>query len=312
MAKTRFGVKAGLVAGTLLAVSAWYNPWAGLSSPASAETSQQAGKTGIDWVDGIIRVTGSGAPPNKGGAAQKRLMTKRAAQADGYRQLAEAINGVHVDSETSVKDFVTESDVIKTRVSALVKGAMPVATRNLSDGSIEVDMEAKLYGSNGLLGVVAPWENRKPGPPPTVQVPAEQSVLPTTLVASSGQDFRGLPMLVADVRYSGVIIDARGMGLEPAMSPSILDPGKGELYLARNKVDPDYVVNEGIASWYTTLEQGRGDRERVGSNPLVIKARRVSGTFRCDTELGTEQAIAVLLADRKGKVLQGARVGFVY
>jgi len=108
---------------------------------AGADVTQQLGdKASVDWTTGTIKVTGSGAPPEKGSPAQKRLMAKRAAQVDGYRQLAEAIEGVHVDSETSVKDFVTESDVIKTRVQALVKGAVVVATRNMSDGSVEVDL----------------------------------------------------------------------------------------------------------------------------------------------------------------------------
>ena len=54
--------------------------------------------------------------------AQKRLMAVRAAKADAFRQLVEIINGVHVNSETVVKDFVTESDVIKTKVEGLIKG----------------------------------------------------------------------------------------------------------------------------------------------------------------------------------------------
>lgn len=277
------------------------------------DTTQQIGKGMVDWTTGVVRVTGGGAPPEKGGMAQKRLMARRAAQADAYRQLAEVLNGVHVDSETSVKDFVTQSDTIRTSVSALVKGAMAVATRNMSDGSVEVDVETKMYGTNGLFSAVAPWENRKPGPPPTVQVPDEQgmNVLPASVLVAANGNFQGLPTLLADARPTGVILDTHGLNLEPCMSPSILDPGKGELYLGRNQIDPDYVVNVGIASYYQSIDQAKGDHERVGTNPLVVRTKKVSGPFRCDAELGSEDAIAVLLAERRNKVLKGTKVGFV-
>jgi hypothetical protein len=77
--------------------------------------------------------------------AQKKLMARRAAIVDGYRQLAEAIKGVKITSTTTVKDFVTERDEIKAEMdSFVIRGAQVVAEQFLADGTYEVEMEVKM------------------------------------------------------------------------------------------------------------------------------------------------------------------------
>ena len=107
----------------------------------------------VDWVKGKIRVTGSGAPPTNPNmpAGQKRLMALRAAQLDAYRLLGEMIDGVKVDSETIVKDFVTESDIIKTEVHSFIKGAKKVKEAYLSDGTVQIELELEMYGPQSLF-----------------------------------------------------------------------------------------------------------------------------------------------------------------
>ena len=54
--------------------------------------------------------------------AQKKLLSKRAAEADAYRKLAEAVYGLQLNSRTYVKDYVTESDEIHGQVDEFIKG----------------------------------------------------------------------------------------------------------------------------------------------------------------------------------------------
>jgi hypothetical protein len=92
-----------------------------------------------------IRAKGAGAPPTKAAnAAQARLMTERAAKVDGYRNLLEQAYGLQVTGSTTVRDFVTQSDVVRTQVDAFIRGAKVVDTRILDDGSAEVEMEITL------------------------------------------------------------------------------------------------------------------------------------------------------------------------
>jgi len=73
--------------------------------------------------------------------AQNKLLAKRAAEADCYRKLAETVYGVKLNSDTYVRDFVTESDVIRTAVDTFVKGIRLGTARYYDDGVCEVDAE---------------------------------------------------------------------------------------------------------------------------------------------------------------------------
>lgn len=73
--------------------------------------------------------------------AQNKLLAKRAAEADAYRKLAESVYGVKITSDTYVRDFVTESDEIRTAVDTFIKGIRLGKPRYYEDGVAEVDAE---------------------------------------------------------------------------------------------------------------------------------------------------------------------------
>jgi hypothetical protein len=75
------------------------------------------------------------------GEAQKKLLAKRAAEADCYRKLAERIMGLKITSQTLVRDFVAESDDIQTEVNTFIRGIRLGSPRYYDDGSCEVKGE---------------------------------------------------------------------------------------------------------------------------------------------------------------------------
>ncbi len=78
-------------------------------------------------------------------AAQRKLLAYRAARADGIRKLAEQIRGLKLSAKTTVRDFVTESDVIRTSLDAYLAGVRESGRpRYMEDGSCEVTMEITL------------------------------------------------------------------------------------------------------------------------------------------------------------------------
>jgi len=87
---------------------------------------------------------GGAVAQNPASDAQNKLLAKRAAEADCYRKLAEAVYGVQITSDTYVKDFVTESDEIKTGGEAFVKGVRLGEARYYEDGACEVDAEVSV------------------------------------------------------------------------------------------------------------------------------------------------------------------------
>lgn len=252
----------------------------------SERVMENIGTAAIDWSEGIVRVTGSGAPPDRGSLAQKRLMAERSATAEAYRQLAEAIYGIRVNSETIVRDFTVESDVIKTYVKALIKGAQKMDLRYMDDGTVEVDMIVKLYSSSGLSGALQPQKHVVPPPPVSLEANPEPG------------------------DYTGIIIDCRGLGVEPAMSPAIVSKDGGEVYLGHLPISPDFVINHGIVGYARTLSQAR-QNSRVGDKPLVIKALSASGNFKTDALIDEHDTQLLMGLEAKSKVLREAHVIFV-
>jgi hypothetical protein len=90
-----------------------------------------------DW----YMVTGSGAADESLQAGQQRLMALKAAKTDAQRQLLEAAKGVQINSSTTVRDFMAQSDVIQSRVMGVIIGSQMMGEpRYNNDGTVEVDM----------------------------------------------------------------------------------------------------------------------------------------------------------------------------
>jgi hypothetical protein len=150
--------------------------------PADAVDRTNSGA--INWTTSEVYATGVGAPPpHPANAAQARAMAERAAFVVALRNLLETVKGVRVDSESAVENFMTKSDVIRTKVDGLVKGARTVKTQYLSDGSVEVLVALSLKGE--FLNAVVPEAFGKANglftpakPAPQIPRPSQPPVVP--------------------------------------------------------------------------------------------------------------------------------------
>lgn len=89
----------------------------------------------------VITVFGQGvAPTVTASPAQAYALAKRAALADGYRQIAERIKGVHIEGQDSVKNMMLQRSSVRTSVDAMVRGANVMDT-TFKDGLCEVELE---------------------------------------------------------------------------------------------------------------------------------------------------------------------------
>lgn len=125
-------------------------------------------------VNETIDALGNSAIP--GSLGHKHVMAKRAAEMDVYRRLAERALGVQVSSDTTVKDFVVESDVAKAKLASTLKSAEITAISYNADGTASVTATLKV---GPLVRTIVRTRNAK-GQVIKVDEKAEQMVLEET------------------------------------------------------------------------------------------------------------------------------------
>lgn len=256
-----------------------------------------------NWNTNVIQVTGMGvAPPNAVSQAHSAMMARRAAVVDAYRQLAEVVNGVQVDSETTVEQMILTSDIVKTRISAVIKGAVIVSEGELSGGGYSVTMELPLFGGTGGLAETVIERPTTIEPFPTV---APDYRPPVDYTPPPIPDYQ--PPKRSSGHYSGLVVDCRGLGmLNPVMSPVIKNESGNKIYGHKN-LDYDRIIREGMATYAQSMSQA----SRAGSNPLIVQAIRLDD-LNATPVLSMGDAEMVLYENNSSHFLENIAVVFLY
>jgi len=206
----------------------------------------------VDWERRVVRCTGTGAPNLKdaqGNLAVARIGAERAARIDALRNCMEALKGVHISVGSTVGQAVGADAGLRARVEGLVKGFKVVdKPRYFSDGGVEMDVEVPL---DGVSEAILPE-----GAPP----------------APSGAS----PRAPAD-DATGLLVDARGTGVLPALAPRLLDEQGRQLYSA-DMVEAGARKKGGAVAYARDPEAARRQLSaRLGDRPRQVKALRAVG-----------------------------------
>ena len=257
----------------------------------------------VNWDKGAesdVTAIGIGLPPDNAGA-RGNILARRAAVVDAQRNLAEIIKGVQIDSETILENLSVSSDIVRSKVSGLIQGARIIDEGLNPDGSYFVKMRVPMYGAQGSIASVALPEirdNLLPEPPLQVED-----------TALSKQEVSELQ----NAAFTGIVVNAAAMGLQPTFSPVIYDVNGRVVYGVRN-LDYDYAISKGMVAYANTLENAiHGNR--AGNNPLVVNAVNIRGgqnsVNKVNVVVSVEDGDRILLACEKSNILQQAAVVFV-
>ncbi len=279
-----------------------------LASPLWAQyVTENIGTTGtVDWSSQMIRSTGIGSPnPNMPQTAQ-RAGAIEAAKRVALRNLLETVLGMTLDSETTVRNYVVENDVISTRVRGVVRNFTVVDTKYMSTGDIEVTVEMPVSGalSDALLpqqmgGAIGVGVGTRVCPTCGQPLPAGMSVpqAATTNMGTTGGAFTGL------------VIDAKGLGVRPAMAPRILDENGQEVYGSK-VVSREWAVQIGMVGYDKDVNRARSN-DRVTNNPLIVKAIKTAGANKADLVVSNQSAAQIRNAASSQNFLDKCKVMFI-
>jgi len=273
---------------------------------------QDIGTGKVDWTSQVVRSTGIGAPNVSLPLPQQRAGALRAAKMDALRNLLETVKGVNLNSETLVENAIVTNDQILTKVEGAVRGFRVVDTRYMSSGDVEVDVEVPLTGilSDALLpqtfgGGVLTAGGQQFCPTCGQPWPAGKSV-PSGVTLAGGEAGFETP---AGGTVSGLIVDARGLGLRPAMAPKVMDEQGNEVYGSKF-VSREYAVDIGMVGYEKDVNRA-AKNERVASTPMVVKGLQASGPNKTDVVIGAADVAKIQGTAVNANFLQHCKVMFV-
>lgn len=257
-----------------------------------------------------------------GGAGQSMSNGYIAAKVDALRLIAEEVHGVQIDADTTVENSISTSDIIKTKVKGVVKGAKVVSRSVDGNGYYHVVMELPVYGgANSLAAAVLPQVPQQSFLPPSDIIPVDKiagvalkpestgvnaavPTVPATQVPAVNQATVG-NLYGATGQYTGLIVDCSGMGLQTAMAPAVFTEGRKVVYGLEN-FSHDQVINRGYVGYSKSLTAGV---ERAGSNPMIVKAESIDKF--CSPVVSKEDAAKILAENQMNGFLSTGNVVFV-
>jgi hypothetical protein len=212
--------------------------------------SENFGQGQVDWENGVIIVTGEGAPPENASKAAAPLLAKRAAIMDAYRNAAETVAGIRIRAGSYVKDATSQSDEISGHVDGFIRGGQFEKPVYDSEGRCTIVLHLPVGGHKGLASIL--YDQAK-------QMTPESPIAPEITADSN-----------VEASYTGIIIDARNYGIRPALYPQIFDTDGYLLYGQSmvNITDPGFST---IVAYSKTVDNAK-TMARAGSKPLIIKA----------------------------------------
>ena len=250
----------------------------------------------IDWANGVFYAVGFGVPNTKfKSAAQRNYSAQVAAEQVAMRNLLRLVETTLLDSETTVQDGMLESDRIRTKIKGKIRNVqMEGAPRYMSDGSVNVIMKMQmrevvkvLAEDPGIKAFSAPQEIKDP-----------QAIGSTSTAIGSTSTASGV--------FTGLLIDARGTEISPALSPKVLNED-GDVIYGFADVDRQFSLEQGMMGYLKDPQAARSN-ERIKDRPFEIKALHSSGKNNADLVISNADGVRLRQMNREQSFLREARV----
>ena len=218
----------------------------------------------INWSRGVVQAKGIGIPLTKMPEnSNDRTVALIDAKLDAFRIISKIIKELRINGTTDVGDYATQDPAIMSKIENMVKNAKVVKKEYLTDGTVKIEMEVNLRG--GFAQLVLPKDIK----------PLDSIALVTMNKASS-------PV------FTGLVVDAKGLGVRPVMVPRIIDENNQEVY-GSAFVSREYAVQQGMSGYARNLKEVLNN-QRVADHPLVVKGLKTLGPGRSEIVISNADA----------------------
>ena len=212
----------------------------------------------VDWTEGAVLSRDSATGLARRGAA---VAAMQAATLVARQGLLRVFTQVRFDAQQMLGQTVRPGEAPWQALEALVTQAAVVETRYLPGRVVETVVQLPFAGQLTAL------------------------FLPASSAATPDDEPR------TEAVHTGVVIDARGLAIQPALFPRIVDE-RGQTLYAPESVDREAAVQQGYVAYAKVFDQAPA-QTRIGEHPLVLRALRVAGESRVDLVLSDAEATRI-------------------
>ncbi len=291
----------------------------------------------IDWTQHALFAHGDGtAPAAISDPVQQRLHGLRNARDAAFHSMRELIGQVRLNADTQLRDADPDRDF-----QELARAA--IGSQSEDQGRYRIAVWLPLLGdfAAAVLPQVEPIDPRSydlsrfdaspavPATPDSITTPATTDSLTMPIVADSlavpaTSDSLTTPAIpdslaadelvffVPEAPYTGLLVDVRGLGLQPSIAPRVIS-ADGHVIHGAATVDRSLATDYGVAGYDDDIDRAYTS-ERLGgeeAHPFVVKATGTAGRYSGDAILDNFDAAQVLQADEVGDFLRQGRVTFL-
>ena len=243
----------------------------------SKEAIEYKQNSHINWTTGIVQAKGVGTPLKKssGNTAVSSMKILSDSKNNARHNMLKTIQNVRINSVKKAENYATINDSVAKQLEEIIYKAREneKMRKYLSDGTVEVYLQLSLYGSFAQLFL----------PEEIKQIESIKQVTIKEKKSSSQ------PSKISDLKnYTGLVVDATGICVNPAMAPRLLDEDGKEVYGAAF-ASREFAVQKGMISYSKDFKTAKTS-SRVGNNPLSVKGLRTTGPGNCDIVISNADA----------------------
>lgn len=247
-----------------------------------------------------------------------------------FNSLSKNIAGFEMDSQSIIKDFRTVEDVIVVKFGGqrfVIKGYQLISPPIEFVEFPKWDNPPAAISGIQIQGLEWEIDEREEGAVCTIKLLYHYDATKSEIIKSDTKAiYRPENIEPSSFMYTGLVIDARGLGLRPAMESRILvrlnsttkvlyGPEvvfrEGEVGISYGAIPKESAVTLGLSGYERTLKNAYSRKERLGENPLTVRAIGVKSRSKGDVVVSREDADRILEAVKNNDFFKECRVVMV-